>query len=194
MEKLLEKITSYNVFNYFLPGVIFAFLVERYTDLILLSGETYKDVFIIYFIGLIISRIGSVIIEPILTSIKFVDMGTYKNYVCASKLNTKVETLNEVNNTYRSILTSLIAFCIIYYVNLLGKKIPFLETIITPAIIVFAIIVMLFAFRKQSKYLKNCAEYTLSENKNDTGNSQKAQIKRVKRKICRSISNTNIAK
>lgn len=168
MEKLLDKITSYNIFTYFLPGLVFSFLVERYTSWILLSGEVYKDVFIIYFIGLVISRIGSVIIEPILVSLKFVKMGRYEDYVAACKINTKVEVIHEVTNTYRSLLAAVITFCLLYLVSILETKVPVLEPFTVPVTLITAVVILMFSFRKQSKYLTRivkCSTEEKTENK-----------------------------
>lgn len=168
MEKLLDKITSFNIFTYFLPGLIFSFLVERYTSWVLLSGEVYKDVFIIYFIGLVISRIGSVIIEPILVSLKFVKMGKYEDYVAACKLNTKVEVIHEVTITYRSLLAAIIMFCLLYLVSILETKLPVLEPYTAPAALVAAVVILMFSFRKQSKYLTRIVKCSAEEKKPDT--------------------------
>lgn len=60
-----DKISSYNLFNYFLPGVLFAALADTVTSYNFLQSDLVVGVFVYYFFGLVISRFGSLIIEPL---------------------------------------------------------------------------------------------------------------------------------
>ena len=64
IESLLEKLSSYNLLNNLLPGAIFCYLLKTIVN-IDISNNIVEDLFVYYFIGMIISRIGSIIIEPI---------------------------------------------------------------------------------------------------------------------------------
>ena len=74
MKELLDKLsTSYNLFNYLLPGTIFVAAAQR------ISAHTFKDenivveLFLYYFIGMVISRVESLAIEPALKKLKFIE-------------------------------------------------------------------------------------------------------------------------
>ena len=69
--------------------------------------------FLYYFIGLIISRIGSLILEPFLKLIKFVRFADYEDYVMASKSDPKIDLFSEQNNMYRT-LCSLFIMLILF--------------------------------------------------------------------------------
>jgi len=66
MKDLLDKLSSYDIFNYLLPGVIFAVLAEKLTSFSFIKKDIILGVFLYYFIGLVISRIGSLFIEQFL--------------------------------------------------------------------------------------------------------------------------------
>lgn len=66
MKEILDKLTSYNLFNYLLPGVVFAVLASKVTRFTLIQQDLVAGAFLYYFIGLVISRFGSLILEPIL--------------------------------------------------------------------------------------------------------------------------------
>jgi membrane protein CcdC involved in cytochrome C biogenesis len=83
MEKLLEKLSSYNIFNYLFPGMIFCILLEKTTSYSIIQENIVIDVFLAYFIGLLISRISSLIIEPLLKKVKFVKFAEYKDFLVA---------------------------------------------------------------------------------------------------------------
>jgi hypothetical protein len=65
MKDLLDKLSSYNLFNYLLPGVLFACLSEPIVGYNLIQTDIVVGVFFYYFLGMTISRIGSLAVEPI---------------------------------------------------------------------------------------------------------------------------------
>ena len=101
MKEILDKITSYNIFNYLLPGTLFVYILGNYVGYNLVVENPIIGGFLYYFVGMVVSRFGSVLIEPILVYIKFLKFEDYKNYISASKKDIKIELLSEVNNTYK---------------------------------------------------------------------------------------------
>ena len=82
MEKFLDKLSSYNLLNNLLPGAVSCFLMKLYWDKNILSSDVIESIFIYYFIGLVISRVGSVIVEPICRKCKWVKFADYDQYIC----------------------------------------------------------------------------------------------------------------
>jgi hypothetical protein len=153
MKDILEKLSTYNIFNYLLPGVIFVIIAREFSGYNFIQNEIVLSGFLYYFIGMIISRFGSVIIEPILKKITFLKFEDYKNYVIASKKDTKIELLSEVNNTYRTICSMCVMLIIlnIYSVFNSNKNVSFEPDFY---IIISVILIMfLFAYRKQTNYI-----------------------------------------
>jgi hypothetical protein len=81
MEELLKKISSYNIFNYLLPGIVFVVLSKEALGHSLYVDNVLLGVFYYYSFGLIISRVGSVIIEPLLKKIGMVKHLAYSRFV-----------------------------------------------------------------------------------------------------------------
>ena len=113
MKELIDKISSYNIFNYLLPGTIFVGLGKEITSISLVQDNLLIGLFFYYFIGLIISRIGSLTLEPLLKKIKFVEFANYEDFVKASKLDPKIEIFSEQNNMYRSLCMLSIALILL---------------------------------------------------------------------------------
>ncbi|MBA5248739.1 MAG: hypothetical protein FE834_04280 [Gammaproteobacteria bacterium] len=151
MDKLLEKLTSYNLFNYFLPGIIFSVLLEKMTNYSIIHKDIIIEAFLAYFIGLIISRISSIIVEPLLKTLKFVKFADYKDFVLASQSDNEIELLSESNNMYRVFIS---LFFILITIVLYEK---FLESIFvgyTSYIIIIGLLILfLFSYRKQTSYI-----------------------------------------
>ena len=80
MNALLSKLSSYNLFNYLFPGIIFVILAEGVTDYSLIQEDIAIGAFLYYFIGLVVSRFGSLMIEPFLKKVSFLRFADYKNF------------------------------------------------------------------------------------------------------------------
>ena len=63
MKDLLDKLSSYNLFNYLLPGAIFVAASQRISSHAFRDENIVIELFLVYFIGMVISRVGSLTIE-----------------------------------------------------------------------------------------------------------------------------------
>src|SRR5436190_18350950 len=98
MKELLDKISSYNLFNYLLPGVLFAALADIVTSYKFVQPDLLVGAFVYYFFGLVISRLGSLVIEPLLKALSFLHFASYEDFIAVSQKDAKLEVLSEVNN------------------------------------------------------------------------------------------------
>ena len=108
MNELLSKISSYNIFNYLFPGAVFAILADRAGALDIATGDVATALLLYYFIGMTVSRIGSVVLEPLLRKMKFAVYSDYTDYIRACQDDIKIEVLLEVSNTYRTLAAAFL--------------------------------------------------------------------------------------
>lgn len=153
MKDILDKISSYNLFNYLLPGVVFAYSVNNLTPYQILSGDVIVDAFIAYFIGLVVSRFGSLVVEPLLKKITFLEYVDYQSYVSASKKDPKLELLSEVNNSYRTLSSMFMLIALIKIWVILETKISFLSIVGPYFLLVVILVMFLFSYKKQTEYV-----------------------------------------
>src|SRR5258706_9185925 len=102
MKDLIDKLSSYNVFNYLFPGIIFAVVGTQVSSFYLLVDDIVIGVFVYYLYGMVVSRIGSLLIERLLKRFGFIHYAPYPDYVSASRVDTKIDILSEQSNTYRT--------------------------------------------------------------------------------------------
>jgi hypothetical protein len=95
VKDLLDKISSYNIFNFLLPGVIFAVFVSKTTSFTLMQEDVLSGAFVYYFLGAVISRIGSLVVEPVLKATKLINFAEYKDFVVASEIKSAVAFFNK---------------------------------------------------------------------------------------------------
>ncbi len=153
MKELLEKLSSYNLFNYLLPGVLFAVIIDELTPLRVIQKDIVIGVFVYYFLGSIISRIGSLLVEPTLRRIKFLKFAPYEDFVNASKVDAKLEVLSEANNMYRTICALFISISAVAGYNFAACYLPWLNKIGLPLSICGLTALYLFSYKKQTEYI-----------------------------------------
>lgn len=153
MKELLEKLSSYNLFNYLLPGVIFAIVAKQFLGLDLSQPDLLLAAFLYYFLGMLISRVGSLVVEPILKKVSFVKFSDYSKYASAVQKDKTIETLSEANNTYRTMIALFIVSLVIKGYLWLATVYPFFETHATIILILSATVLFLFSYRKQTSYV-----------------------------------------
>ena len=158
MKELLDKLSSYNIFNYLFPGVIFVVILSKVSYYDLVQDDLIKGVFLYYFIGLIVSRIGSLFVEPILKWLRFLKFSEYSKFVTASKVDSKIELFSEVNNMYRTLCSLfLLIFLAIAYESYLAE-LSFFKNYGTILFIALLLLLFVFSYRKQTNYITKRVE------------------------------------
>jgi Mn2+/Fe2+ NRAMP family transporter len=147
--------------------VVFVVVLSKLTQYNLIQENVIVGAFFYYFIGLIISRIGSLIIEPILKKTSFVIFADYSNFVKASKVDSKIEVLSEVNNMYRTIC-SLMLLEIIFVAYEKVASFLSLSQRFGPISLLFALFFLfLFSYKKQTSYITKRIEPNDVTNQNN---------------------------
>ena len=153
MKDIFDKLSSYNIFNYLFPGVIFVFILNWTTKYILIQDNFLIGLFVYYFIGLVISRFGSLVVEPCLRKISFLNFVDYKQFIVAANKDDKIELLSETNNMYRTISSMFIMLILFKFYKLFESKYIFLLNYRTRIIILSLTIMFLLSYKKQTKYI-----------------------------------------
>ncbi len=154
MTDFLKKISSYNLFNYLFPGVLFVILANTFTSFNFIQDDIILGVFLYYFVGLVISRIGSLFVEPALKRLRVVKFSDYKDFVEASTKDEKLETLSEVNNMYRTLCSLFLMLVALKAYESVQSKV---EGAIDPSylMLISLTLLFLFAYGKQTRYVVN---------------------------------------
>lgn len=175
IKNILNKISSYEIFNNLIPGFIFCFVVKKITCFCFDGGTLFENLIIYYFVGMILSRIGSIIISPLLLKIKqfksqskFIEFSKYEDYIEASESQSFIKTLNETNNTYRTMISTFIVIVVfkIYDWFFYAKVSQFGEcfnNIIIILVCLFVVALFVLSYRKQSLFIKTRVEKFIND-------------------------------
>lgn len=153
VKEILEKLTSYNLFNYLLSGVVFVLLASKVTRFSFVQQDIVTGAFLYYFIGLVISRVGSLVIEPALKAARLIKFADYGDFVAASRSDSRIEVLSEANNTYRTLCSTFVLLLLLKGYDKASGTFPQLTHYQVPVLLATLMFMFLFAYRKQSGYI-----------------------------------------
>jgi len=153
MKELLAKLSSYNIFNYLFPGVVFVVLLSKISEYNFIQKDIITGAFLYYFIGLIISKVGSLFIEPFLKWINFLKFSEYPKFVSASKVDAKIDLFSEVNNMYRTLCSLFLLLVVSKAYETYLSELSFFKNYGSVFVIVLLLILFVFSYRKQTSYI-----------------------------------------
>lgn len=164
MEKLFKQLSSYNLLNNLLPGIVFAVIAQHISCWTFLTERTILDLFICYFYGLVISRIGSLIVEPCLS--RLLDRN-YPRYLKAKDIDKDIPLLSEVNNTYRTMIALVLCCGLSHLAYKLIDCCSCMKTIIEYGVFISLIPLFIWSFIKQNGYINRRIDNALSQKENE---------------------------
>ena len=153
MKEIINKLSSYNIFNYLLPGTVFVGLTKAFTSFSFAQDDLLIALFLYHFIGLIISRIGSLIVEPFLRWTRFIQFADYEDYVEASKSDSTIEILSEQNNMYRTLCCLPIILIILKVCEKILEGLQWSDGRVGFILFLGLLVLLFFAYRKQTQYV-----------------------------------------
>jgi hypothetical protein len=155
MKEIIDKISSYNLFNYLFPGIIFVILLREVTKYDLIQENNFLGTFLYYFIGLVISRFGSLVIGKILQSKKlnFIKFADYSEFVLASDKDKKIELFSEINNMYRTLIALFSSLLLAKLYQNISEWLNISNSLSYILLIIVLIVLFIFSYRKQTGFV-----------------------------------------
>lgn len=147
------RISSYNLLNNLIPGAIFCVMMKYLVGFDFINVEILELLIIFYFSGMVIARIGSLLIEPLFEWIKFIDSRDHKLFVAAEQKDQKISSISETNTMYRSIVAAIFAVLIVkLYWSVTELQCEFGDAS-EWLLLISLLVLFVFAYRKQTNYL-----------------------------------------
>ncbi len=128
-------------------------ILEKFTAYSLTQDNLVIGAFVYYFAGLVISRFGSLVIEPMLKKVSFLKFSDYGDFVSASKNDPKIETLVEASNMYRTFTAMFFLLIIAKVFELVEYKLPVIQSWDLYVLVGLLLMMFLFSYRKQTQYI-----------------------------------------
>lgn len=162
MENLLDRLSSYNILNYLIPGVLFLVLVDAFDIAPIEENNILLMLFGGYFAGMVLSRVGSVIVEPWFKKWKIVKYAQYKDYLDAEARDSKISTLLLESNMYRTFVAMFLFLLILFGICMIPNVKVWLRTPCAIVVMIFLMLMLfVFSYRKQSSFIRKRVEHKI---------------------------------
>lgn len=181
-EKLTEQISAYEIMNHIVPGGVYIILADRLTSFSLLTDRVLANIVLFYFAGVVLGRIGSLLLEGLMERIQnnkcwfYLNRTSYGDYVQAEEKDKehRLHQLVMINNMFRALAAaSLLLFATILFdwgISFFPTGILFRRITILIACLLL-LCLFLFSFRKQTGYIRARVE-RLNESTPDAENKR----------------------
>ena len=158
MEKIISSIPIYNLLTNLIPGTVLAALLKfcvEDCDIFSLTNNVWILAVILYFLGIINSRISSLIFEPLIKRLKIVKCASHTDFTDAELKDTsgKLTHLSRMNNEYRSYLSAFAIVLILKLIFLCSSVKGFVTDNICWCVLVFGFLLFLCSYKKQVSYI-----------------------------------------
>ena len=156
--KLVEKISTYQILNYMIPGSVLCLLLKYFVGYDLLTFSVIENIVVVYFVGMVNSRLSSLVLKPLLKKTKVINEADHKEFIIAEKEDAKLTLLSDMNNSFRSIANAMLILLLAYII----KHISVIETFVLENInwiaIVSLLILFILSYRRQTEYVTERVE------------------------------------
>jgi len=157
MDSIFRQVTSYRLFNHFLPGTIFCIFSDYALGTSFNALGIIETIVAYYVVGLILSSIGAIIVEPLSMFTGIIPKReSYTNFVKSSKEDAKLDVLVEEANMFRTLCSTLLCGLILLLINFSWPG--FMSepnSLVTVALIILLPALSFASWRKQSFYVTN---------------------------------------
>lgn len=147
-------ISSYNLINYFVPGVVFVYFIENLTTLKITSGDILVDIILYFVLGIAVNRFGSLFLKDYFRVLanKKVIRNDYVDYVNAIKQDSELKLINEMTDLYKTFATILLLLPLIKLFEFTRMKYDFVNEISIPFTLALLLVLSIMAFNAQEYY------------------------------------------
>lgn len=162
MSDLISKLTSYNLFNNLVPGVVFSYASSGLGLTNPSTGHLATDLIMFYFVGVLISRFGSLFVEPALRYTGIAVYANYNSYLAACERDNKIETLVEDSNQYRTYIALFVLLALSLGFEVAASKYELTDMARGLVLLAAALALFIMAYRKQTSFIHKRVSYSSS--------------------------------
>lgn len=154
MGDFFSKLSSYNIFNYLFPGALLTAYIQYRFMMEPPNFNILVGFFLVYFIGLVISRLGSLLFEWPVEKLLRLEKSQYSLYVKACKEDPATATIAEMLNVYRTLISLMFIVFFISVIFRIIDKITNTELFFDCVVSLSLAILFILSYKKQFDYVQ----------------------------------------
>lgn len=155
---VFDKLSQYSFLTNILPGTVLCIILKYLVGYDLIPDDYYQAGIVFYFVGLVNSRVGSLVIEPILKKVRWVRFVPYRDFLQAEKNDDKLTVLNQENNVFRAYISVMFISMVGYVYKNCSVDLKNFITDESFVLITTLLVLFLFAYRKQTAFVRKRVE------------------------------------
>lgn len=159
LKLVIDKLSQYNFLTNILPGTVLCIILKYLVGYDLIPDDYYQAGIVFYFVGMVNSRVGSLVIEPILKAISWVKFAPYSEFLRAEKEDAKLTILSQENNVFRSYISLMFISILGYIYKNCSLDLRLSLNNESLVLIVILFVLFLFAYKKQTSFVRKRVEY-----------------------------------
>lgn len=158
LKLVIDKLSQYNFLTNILPGTVLCIILKYIVGYDLIPDDYYQAGIVFYFVGMVNSRVGSLVIEPILKAISWVKFAPYSEFLRAEKEDAKLTILSQENNVFRSYISLMFISILGYIYKSCSLDLRLSLNNESLVLIVILFVLFLFAYKKQTSFVRKRVE------------------------------------
>lgn len=158
LKLVIDKLSQYNFLTNILPGTVLCIILKYLVGYDLIPDDYYQAGIVFYFVGMVNSRVGSLVIEPILKAISWVKFAPYSEFLRAEKEDAKLTILSQENNVFRSYISLMFISILGYIYKNCSLDLRLSLNNESLVLIVILFVLFLFAYKKQTSFVRKRVE------------------------------------
>lgn len=158
LKLVIDKLSQYNFLTNILPGTVMCVILKYLVGYDLIPDDYYQAGIVFYFVGMVNSRVGSLVIEPILKAISWVKFAPYSEFLRAEKEDAKLTILSQENNVFRSYISLMFISILGYIYKICSLDLRLSLNNESLVLIVILFVLFLFAYKKQTSFVRKRVE------------------------------------
>lgn len=169
MEKIIEKLDSYNLFTNIIPGYLMLLFNIYYFKL--WSFSVVEQVIVAYFIGQTLNRLGSILVGKILLKFTKEEGLSYEKYISACDTDKKINLLLQERNAYRTFCTLFIVCIVELVFSKIFDNISLSNDVIIFISLIICLTIYSISYCKYNKYIANRVRISNKKQKDNFKNT-----------------------
>jgi hypothetical protein len=153
IETIAGKVSEYNVFNYLVPGAVFMVGLRYVVGAIPFENSVLFFLITAYAAGMALSRIGSLVVEPILLRIRLIKTSSYEKFVLAERNDSKLTTLLLESNAYRTMAAVFATLLLAKGAVVVQSRLPHWDRLEVWGCFIALVLLFAFSHGKMRRYI-----------------------------------------
>lgn len=150
---MLEKLDAYDLIANLVPGAALTYALH-FSRFPTPAPEEWAAFLLVAFVaGVTTNRLGSLVLDPVLRRLRFLNRKNYPLFVASEKVDQKLETLVANHGLYRTFFMAGLIYLSLLAVSSMFPAIATADQAVFVAFVLVGMAIFLFAFRKEDQYI-----------------------------------------